>query len=442
MNTREYNFDGLVGPTHHFGGLALGNKASQSSRDSVSHPRAAALEGLEKMKLLADRGIPQAVLPPHPRPHWKFLQQHGFFGTPDEIIRDVAAQQPELLSVAYSSSAMWTANAATISPGADTGDGRIHITPANLMTLPHRALESEQTTAILKRIFHQHRYFSVYDPLPHDRILADEGAANHMRLSPAHGIPGLEIFVYGRDIEHPDGPGPSRFPARQTKQAGERIAALHELAHDRRFFVQQLPHAIDMGVFHNDVIAVSNEFVLLCHERAFINQAEAFAEWKRAFPGDLQIIEISEAELSLEEAIKTYLFNSQLISLPQSSSDPTSAMLLLCPKECEEHLRARRVIDRILAGNNPVSEVHYVSLRESMKNGGGPACLRLRIVMTDAERDAISRNILFTEALHQRLGNWITQHYREELRLEDLAHPSLPGEVQQALEELAGILEI
>lgn len=442
MNTLEYNFDGLIGPTHHYGGLAAGNLASQEHKAQVSNPRAAALEGLAKMKLLADLGVPQGVLPPHPRPHWEFLERHGFRGSEASILEQAGRERPDLLSIAYSSSFMWAANAATVSPGADTGDGRIHFTPANLLTMPHRALESPQTTATLRKLFSSHRHFSVYDPLPADSLLADEGAANQLRLCPAHGQPGLEVFVYGVDRDDHSGRFTTRFPARQSRQAFERIAALHELPEERRLFVQQNPRAIDAGAFHNDVVAVSNENVLLCHEDAFVDQSEFLNHLRLRFPGELSVIEVSAAELSLEETVKTYLFNSQLLSLPARPGTSERGMLLLSPRECEHHPRARAVIDRILREDNPVSDVKFVDVRQSMMNGGGPACLRLRIVMNDLEREAVQGNVFLNEALYRRLVDWVTRHYRDRLMVQDLADPQLAEESRNALAELYGILEI
>lgn len=442
MKTLEYNFDGLVGPTHHYGGLAAGNLASQANSRSISHPRAAALQGLAKMKLLADLGFPQAVLPPHPRPHWEFLQRHGFQGSEAAILEQAARERPDLLSIALSSACMWAANAATVSPSADTSDGRIHLTPANLLTMPHRSLEGGQTAATLRRLFSQHRYFSVYDPLPSDSLLADEGAANQLRLCPTHGEPGLEVFVYGVDRDDFTGRFATRFPSRQTRQASERIAALHELTEERRMFVQQNPRAIDAGAFHNDVVAVSNENVLLCHEQAFADQPEVLEQLRRRFPGELVIIEIPESRFSLEDAVRTYLFNSQLLTLPAEAGTSVRSMLLLCPRECEQHPHAREVIEDILREENPISEVRFVDVRESMKNGGGPACLRLRIVMTDAERNAMQGNVFLDDALYLRLTDWVMRHYREQLTIQDLADPQLAEESRNALSELYGILEI
>ena len=75
MQAREYNFDGLIGPTHNFSGLASGNIASAKSRFSISHPKKAALQGLAKIKLLMNLGLPQGIIPPQERPNLTALRQ-------------------------------------------------------------------------------------------------------------------------------------------------------------------------------------------------------------------------------------------------------------------------------------------------------------------------------------------------------------------------------
>lgn len=437
MTAVEVNFDGLIGPTHHYGGLSPGNIASQSHRWQTSRPRQAALQGLVKMKLLSDLGIPQGVLPPHPRPDLEFLRGSGFTGTDEDVLMQAAQRRPELLSIACSASSMWAANAATVSPSADTADGRIHFTPANLISTPHRRLEPPFTTRLLRAIFADDRQFAVHDPLPGVTEYADEGAANHLRLCPGHGDAGLEIFVYGR-TEESEGPEllrPRIHPARQTRLAGETIAALHGLRADAVMFVQQNPEAIDAGVFHNDVIAVANENLLMCHALAFVDQPRVLAEARERLPS-LQVFEVSAAELSLEEAVATYLFNSQLVTLPDSR------MLLLCPIECELHPGVQKVLGRLRREVERVRDVRYVDVRQSMRNGGGPACLRLRAVLTERELASLPKSILITDSLHRQLTGWVTRHYREELTPADLGAPAFLQEVRAALEELSEILDL
>ncbi|TWY25023.1 N-succinylarginine dihydrolase, partial [Serratia marcescens] len=131
MSGYEVNFDGLVGPTHHYAGLSFGNEASTQHQNSVSNPKLAAKQGLLKMKALADLGFQQGVLPPQERPHLPMLRRLGFSGSDEAVLAQAMRQSPRLLSALSSASCMWTANAATVSPSADSADGKVHFTAAN-----------------------------------------------------------------------------------------------------------------------------------------------------------------------------------------------------------------------------------------------------------------------------------------------------------------------
>lgn len=429
----EVNFDGLIGPTHHYGGLSHGNVASATHRYQKSSPKQAALQGLRKMKLLADRGVPQAVLPPHPRPYWPLLNAHGHSGNDANTLVEVARTDPALLSVAMSASSMWAANAATVSPSLETADGRVHLTPANLWTTTHRRLEPEFTWNVLRKIFPCPQKFCVHSPLPARDEYADEGAANHSRLCRSHAEPGIELFVYGRSE---NSACPQMFPARQSRAACERIIQQHRLAADRVVLAQQSPAAIDAGVFHNDVIAVAHQQLLLCHQQAWVDQNRVLAELREKFP-DLQLIEITDAEMSLTEAVQTYLFNSQLVSLEDQS------LLWLFPIECQHHPAAQRVIGRLKSELELAdSQIEYVDVRQSMQNGGGPACLRLRVVLTREELGAIHQPILLTDDLYERLVAGVEQNYRDELDLPSLAEPDFLEELSKIDELIRSILQL
>ena len=430
----EVNFDGLVGPTHNYAGLSRGNLASQKSKHRVSTPRAAALEGLAKMKLLADLGVKQAVLPPHERPDLEALRRRGFSGTDAEVLALARQNDPVGLATCCSASAMWTANAATVSPSADTANGRVHFTPANLVSQPHRALEATTTARVLQTIFNDPDHFTHHPRLK--GMLADEGAANHVRLAPRHGAVGIEVFVYGRTGS--DVPSPGCFPRRQVREASKEVARLHGLAPEGALFVRQADAAIDAGAFHNDVVSVGNEDVLLFHEDAFAEEGRVIDELRRRYAalgaGELALLKVGAAELSLEDAVKTYLFNSQLVTLPDGS------MAMVAPSECAEHPRARALIDRLLGAGTRLRAVHFVDVRQSMSNGGGPACLRLRVVLTERELARVLPGVLLTDALYASLTGWVRKHYREQLAPDDLADPKLVGESRAALDELTGIL--
>lgn len=407
--TKEINFDGLIGPTHNYGGLSLGNVASAANAGSISRPRAAALQGLAKMRRLMELGLPQGFFLPHERPHARWLRRLGFTGDDAGVCAAAWAADPALLRNAASASAMWTANAATVSPAPDTGDGRTHLTIANLSSMTHRSLEHHETEAQLRRMFADTRHFAVHAPVPHK--FGDEGAANFMRLAPSHGETGVEIFVYGEDQG-------GRFPARQSRRASEAVARLHGLDPERTLFARQSDLAIQAGAFHNDVVAVANEQVLFAHEQAFEYREELYADIHRRLP-EAQIVEVPADRVSLDDAIKSYLFNSQLITLANGG------MALVLPKEAEENVRVWSWLQELIAGNGPIRHLEVIDVRESMRNGGGPACLRLRVAVDDAAMAAIDQRFLLDEAGWEALNRIVEAHWPESIAPDDLGNPDL-----------------
>jgi succinylarginine dihydrolase len=441
----EVNFDALVGPTHNYAALSYGNIAAMSHGGEVANPRAAALQGLEKMKLLSELGVPQAVLPPHERPDVGPLRRVGFAGSDAEVIESAARHEPGLLAAVSSASAMWAANAATVSPSADAGDGRVHFTAANLASFFHRSLEAATTSAVLRAVFADEALFAHHAPVPATGALGDEGAANHTRLCREHGGAGVEVFSYGadgdRDVSRDaaDSAHPSmaaRFPARQMLAASRAVARMHGIDPGAVVFARQSSEAIDAGVFHNDVIAVGHRDVLLCHQRAFADRQGFFDELRAKLSSicELRLVEVREDELTLSEAVSTYLFNSQLVTTA------TGELVLICPAEVEGNARSRAVVEELIAGASPIAAVHYVGLRQSMRNGGGPACLRLRVALTARERAAMNAGVVYSPELHTRLVGWIARHYRDRLAPADLADPSLLEESRRALDELTAVL--
>ncbi|MEO0483477.1 MAG: N-succinylarginine dihydrolase [Planctomycetota bacterium] len=440
MAAHEINFDGLVGPTHNYAGLSAGNLHSMASARSVSAPRRAAHEGLAKMRRLHDMGLPQAVLPPHPRPDLHALRAVGFEGSDTQVLTAAAEHAPELLASVFSASGMWAANAATVSPSADSSDGRLHLTPANLTSFFHRSIEPAFVTRLFRRLFPM---AAVHEPLPACDTFSDEGAANHTRFGPSDATPGVQFFVYGREANETESAArPARFRARHTLEASRAVARLHRLDPARVVYARQSPAAIDAGVFHNDVIAVGRLSTLLYHEDAFQNTAEVLAQLKAAMaslpePAEFHAVRITRAELPLDEINASYLFNSQLVHVP---SDPAGALTLIAPTDTESQPNARAAVDRVVAEDNPIVRAVYVDVRQSMRNGGGPACLRLRVAMNQAERAELHPGVLFTETLHAELDAWVDRHYRVELSPADLADPALGEESRRALTELESIL--
>ena len=429
------NFDGLPGPTHNYSGLARGNLAAERNAQQMANPREAALQGLAKMRALAARGYVQGVLPPHERPSVAALRALGFGGSDHDVILTAGRDAPELLAACSSAAAMWAANAATVSAAADCADGRVHFTPANLVTHFHRALEAPVTTRVLRAIFADEARFRVHDALPAVPQVGDEGAANHTRFAADVTAPGVELFVYGRR-GFASGRARTRFPARQTREASEAIARRHGLDAARTIYAQQRPDVIDAGVFHNDVIAVGEGTFLFCHERAFVDQDAVLAALQDAVGPAFGAIVIRDDELSVADAVGTYLFNSQL--LPRDDG----RFLLVAPAECRAHRATSELLDRLIADGTPIADVVTFDLRQSMRNGGGPACLRLRVPLTAEDRAAITANVFLDDALDASLEAWIRRHYRDRLASADLRDPALLDESRRALDELTKLLRI
>jgi succinylarginine dihydrolase len=439
QTAREFNFDGLVGPSHNYAGLSFGNVASFSNVKSASNPKQAALQGLAKMRALAARGFAQALLPPQARPNFRLLRSIGFTGTDAQVLEQAYKESPVILACAYSASPMWTANAATVSPSADSRDGRAHFTSANLNNKLHRAFEHAQSTRTLRAIFKDEKHFAVHEALPSTPAFGDEGAANHTRLCASHGGKGVEFFVYGRVEFDSAAPAPRRYPARQTLEASQAIARLHGLDASRTVYASQNPEVIDQGVFHNDVIAVGNANVLFYHEQAFADEAGVLSDLRRAMSGvgaDLTPVRVDTSAVSVADAVASYLFNSQLLSKADGK------MALVIPQECQENQAVARYLEGLVASGGPVDELIHFDLRQSMRNGGGPACLRLRVALTDAESRAMHQGVVMTEALYGTLVAWVEKHYRDHLEPKDLADPQLAIECQAALEELTRILDL
>ena len=439
MKSFEVNFDGLVGPTHNYGGLSYGNVASQSNSQQGSSPREAARQGLAKMKALADMGFKQGVLAPQERPDVAALRRLGFSGSDAEVIQRAAKDAMPLLVASCSASSMWVANAATVSPSADTADGRVHFTAANLNCKYHRSIEHPTTSRVLGAMFNNEKHFAHHAALPAVAQFGDEGAANHTRFCRAYGDPGVEFFVYGRSAFDSRYPAPQKYPARQTLEASQAVARLHGLSDGGVVYAQQNPAVIDQGVFHNDVISVGNGEVLFYHEDAFLETDAVLGQLRAKLAnkgGHFQAICVPRAAVAVEDAVRSYLFNSQLLSRDDGS------MLLVVPEECRNNERVWAYLGQLTSQGGPVREVKVFDLKQSMQNGGGPACLRLRVALKESELAAVNQGVIMTAPLYDTLVQWVDKHYRDRLGEADLADPQLLVECRTALDELTQILKL
>jgi succinylarginine dihydrolase len=245
-----------------------------------------------------------------------------------------------------------------------------------------------------------------------------------MRLCAGHGAPGVEVFVYGR----PGGP----FPARQHIEAGRIIARRHGLDPARVLLIEQSPEAIAAGAFHNDVVAVADGLTLFTHEQAFADPAAAYAAIRAACPG-AQIVEVPASAVPLGEAIRSYLFNAQLLTLPDGEQ------ALVVPGECRESASVWAFLQAMLAGNGPIRRVEVVDVRQSMANGGGPACLRLRVVVDPATVDP--RFLLDdrrADVIEQVVGQW----WPEQIDPTDVGNEALARSVVNARARLLEALDL
>jgi len=442
----EVNFDGLIGPSHNYGGLSDGNLASSRNEGLVSRPKEAALQGLEKMRLLVKAGLKQGVLPPPPRPYLDLLWGAGLGETTEEVIQAVALEAPHLLKVSYSASSMWAANAATVSPSVDCVGGRLNMTPANLSTMLHRSIEHEDTFILLEQIFGWYsgdketqdrrlEKIAIHDALHSHPDFSDEGAANHVRLCAEHGSQGVELFVYGREADE----STAGFPARQSKLASESIARAHGLRPERTVLVRQARKAIEVGAFHNDVVCVGTLDTLFFHEFAFEDTEQTLADLRKAAEGlfELKPVMVPDADVPLADAISSYLFNSQLLQWPGEDR-----LVLLAPTETRDTPSTAAYCERLVQGNGPIGRVQYVDVRQSMRNGGGPACLRLRVVMTEEEMAAAHQGVFLDEARIDALQAAVRAHYRDELAPADLADPEFANECSAAREAILKVLDL
>ena len=439
----EVNIDGMIGPSHHFGGLGVENKASELNRSQASSPRSAALQGLAKMELLASYGIPQFYLPPPVRPAWKWLESLGYCGDKACVLRDCYQEQPTLLSAAYSSAFMWTANAASVSCGSDTRSKRAKIKLANLNANLHRSIEESERLPQLERMFEAVEHVDVLRGLSSSRPLSDEGAANVMRFFSRVGAGGVYAFVYGNEAaesrESEDNSkkadGKRRRQPRQTRMASAMVARSLDLEPGDCFLIQQTSDAIDAGVFHNDVIATSHENLLFYHELAFHNSEEAVAGIKKRFlekTGEkLEACLVESSDLRLDDAVDTYLFNSQICT------DIDGGWRMFVPENCNQSESVQRTLERLQAQYPRLVSIDYCPLAESMRNGGGPACLRLRISLTPSQIDQIPASMRISLSTLSQLRKLVETEYPEKVEPSDFVNPDFAEQCERISLQIA-----
>jgi succinylarginine dihydrolase len=96
-------------------------------------------------------------------------------------------------------------------------------------------------------------------------------------------------------------------------------------------------------------------------------------------------------------------------------------------------------IERHLAGNGPIRRVEVVDVRQSMANGGGPACLRLRVL---ADPATVDRRFIVDEARLDTIAEVVGRYWPEEIHHDDLKQHSLIAQIEAARAALLDALAL
>ena len=187
-------------------------------------------------------------------------------------------------------------------------------------------------------------------------------------------------------------------------------------------------------------MATSHRNVWLHHEHAYIDADKTILEIEERFElvtqQSLHRCKITAAELPLCDAVSSYLFNGQLLP----SDRGPELMTMLCPEQVRETPTALRAIESLIDSDGPIVACEFVELRESMNNGGGPACLRLRVPMNEANWKNLPGNLRFSETIADQLCRVIESTYPAKLETSDLTSLELVHQVKLAVQELNRVL--
>ena len=421
----EVYFETLPGMTHCY-------------EDEIANPKEAALQLLNKMKFLDSLGIKQVVLPPQEHPYMPLLKRIGFEGTTKDKLTSLKKAAPWLIPQICMSS---NHRNATVCPSIDSANSHLHFTPANQASSFMRSQDTEPTNRLLKALFKNPVFFEIHPPLPAVEFFYDEGAKNHFRFCKNYGSPGVQLFTFGKSYQPSltPLPFPEKIAARQSKEASEAITRLHRTYPGHNVFAFQNPNAIDLGTSHSDLLAISNQNLLLIHSRALWKQSDIIKQLKKLVADvsgtELTVIEITEKQLALKAALESHFFNSQIITLSDNS------MTLISSNTCKEFESG--FLKEILEDNdNPIGSIHFVDLSEINKKGGGPASTCLQVVMNASELSEISESVFFRESLYHQLVDHVNKSYPTSLSITDLSDPNLYLKFMDSLNEICHILNL
>ena len=150
---------------------------------------------------------------------------------------------------------------------------------------------------------------------------------------------------------------------------------------------------------------------------------------------NFQFIEISDSEIPLKNIIDSYLLNSQLATNGQNE------MMLILPEEVKSYETCMAWLDK-LKQISDIKLYDFVNIKQSMMNGGGPACLRLKVVLDENETKELNQNFLMTSDRLDAIKSLIEREYRDNLHPDDLPDPNLLDESRRVLDELTQIFDV
>ena len=116
-------------------------------------------------------------------------------------------------------------------------------------------------------------------------------------------------------------------------------------------------------------------------------------------------------------------------------------MQLILPEEVKDFSNCMSWLDK-LKQISDVKTFNFVDIRQSMMNGGGPACLRLKVILNEEEQNNLNQKFLMNNKKLDSIKLLIEREYRDVLYPDDLKDPSLLDESRRVLDELTQIFGI
>ena len=94
-----------------------------------------------------------------------------------------------------------------------------------------------------------------------------------------------------------------------------------------------------------------------------------------------------------------------------------------------------------ISAEEEIKKIKFIDVKQSMRNGGGPACLRLRMIFNENEISSVNKNFLLDDIKIDLLTDLIENKYRDRLQPDDLLDPNLADESLEILDALTKIFK-